>query len=109
VFWNYFGQTENVVAKGTIDDDHGITSSRVKALPGDPRETFGTASIKNRDVLHVAISRLRREKKKVRDDEEGLVNRMISNKMTICGSTNTTTGKERIHKTDPRTSEFVVI
>jgi hypothetical protein len=58
VFWNYLGQTENVVAKGTIDDDHGITWTRVETLPGAAREMFGTASITNRDVLHVAINRL---------------------------------------------------
>jgi hypothetical protein len=65
VFWTYLGRTKNVVSKGTIDvddnDDHTITWTRVETLPGDAREMFGAASIKNRDVLHVAINHLRRE------------------------------------------------
>jgi hypothetical protein len=59
VFWTYLGRTDNVVSKGTIDDDDGITWTRVETLPGAAREMFGTASITTRDVLHVAINRLK--------------------------------------------------
>jgi hypothetical protein len=60
VFWTYlFRTTENVVSKGTIDDDDGITWTRVETFPGAAREMFGTASITTRDVLHVAINRLK--------------------------------------------------
>jgi hypothetical protein len=59
VFWTYLGRTtENVVSKGTIDDDDGITWTRVETLPGAAREMFGTTSITTRDVFHVAINRL---------------------------------------------------
>jgi hypothetical protein len=62
VFWNYIGSKENIVTKGTIDDDGGIRWTRVKNLRGIGREMFCTTSIKNRDVLHVAINSLRRRK-----------------------------------------------
>jgi hypothetical protein len=55
VYFNYFNQTENAVAKGTIDEDNNITWCRIKSLPGNARETFGTASSENIDILDVAI------------------------------------------------------